>query len=294
MTPELRLTLQFASLILIWSTSFLWIKILIVEVPPGWLAVWRLSMGAVVLSIAALFGRRRTTTQKTNGLPWRVIVVVALLGNALPYTLIHAGEITVDSGVAAILIGTMPLATFVCAWIIIGERLSVLQIGGLMLGFVGLTLLVGVDALNGLGQTYGQLLITAGAICYALSATLVRKLGSSSSVVVAAVTLWLAAAMVTPFAFVESPSPVLPQSLQTWFALIMLGVFCSGIAALLYFLLLGQVAANKFAQINYIIPLMGYAWGLLFMAEVFRWQALLAALIIIFGVRMVLKNQVRQ
>jgi len=273
MTPELRLRLQFASLILIWSTSFLWIKILVVEVPPGWLAVWRLSMGAIVLSIAALFGRRRTINEKIKGLPWRVIAVAALLGNALPYTLIHAGEITVDSGVAAILIGTMPLATFVCAWVLLGERLSVL---------------------NGLGQTSGQLLITGGAICYALSATLVRKLGSSSSIVVAALTLWLATAMVTPFAFIESPIPVLPQSQRTWFALLMLGVFCSGIAALLYFQLLGQVAANKFAQINYIIPLMGYGWGLLFLAEVFRWQAVLAALMIIFGVRAVLKNQVRQ
>lgn len=294
MTPERRLTLQFASLVLIWSTSFLWIKILVVEIPPGWLALWRLVLGASVLSVAALLTKRRGDSDTVAVSPWRVILVAALLGNALPYTLIHAGEVTVDSGVAAVLIGTMPLATFVCAWLILGERLTSAQLGGLALGFLGLLFLIGTDVLAGLGQAWGQLLVTGGAICYALSATLVRKLGSSRSIMVAALTLWLAAACVTPFALMESPAPVFPQSGETWLALLILGAFCTGGAALLYFQLLGQVPANKFAQINYIIPLLGYIWGLLFMGETLRWQAVMAAVMIILGVRAVLGNRPRQ
>ncbi|NND91269.1 MAG: DMT family transporter [Granulosicoccus sp.] len=290
-TPERRLTLQFALLVLIWSTSFLWIKILVAEIPPGWLAVSRLVLGACVLSVAALLNQHGKEANIEAGLPWRVILVAALLGNALPYTLIHAGEVTVDSGVAAVLIGTMPLATFVCAWLILGERLSSMQLGGLALGFVGLIVLIGTDALAGLGQTWGQLLVIGGSVCYALSATLVRKLGSSRSIMVAALTLWLAAACVTPFAFLESPNPVFPQSGQTWIALLILGALCTGGAAWLYFQLLGQVPANKFAQINYIIPLLGYLWGLIFMGETLRWQAVLAAAMIIVGVRAVLRNR---
>jgi drug/metabolite transporter (DMT)-like permease len=142
-----------------------------------------------------------------------------------------------------------------------------------------------------LGQAWGQLLVAAGAVCYALSATLVRKLGSSSSAKVAAMTLWLAAVCVLPFALIESSTPVLPQSGQTWVALLILGSLCTGGAALLYFQLLGQVPANKFAQINYIIPLLGYLWGLMFMGETLRWQAVLAAVMIILGVRAVLSGQ---
>ena len=294
MTPERQLTLQFASLVLIWSTSFLWIKMLVVEIPPGWLAVWRLVLGASVLSIAVLLTHKRSSKDKPVNTPWLIIFVAALLGNAMPYILIHAGEVTVDSGVAAVLMGTMPLATFACARVILGERLVRVQLGGLALGFVGLLFLVGTDVLSGLGQAWGQLLVAAGAVCYALSATLVRKLGSSSSVKVAALTLWLAAACVLPFALVESPSPVFPQSGQTWLALLILGSICTGGAALLYFQLLGQVPANKFAQINYIIPLLGYMWGLMFMGETLRWQAVLAAVMIILGVRAVLSGQPRQ
>lgn len=294
MTSERRLALQFASLVLIWSTSFLWIKLLVVEIPPGWLAVWRLVLGASVLSIAILLTSKRRAKDKPANKQWPIILIAAVLGNAMPYILIHAGEVTVDSGVAAVLMGTMPLATFACARVILGERLVRVQLGGLALGFVGLLFLVGTDVLSGLGQAWGQLLVAGGAVCYALSATLVRKLGSSSSIKVAALTLWLAAACVLPFAFSESPSPIFPQSGQTWIALLILGSICTGGAALLYFQLLGQVPANKFAQINYIIPLLGYLWGLMFMGETLRWQAVLAAVMIILGVRAVLSGQKRQ
>lgn len=289
MTPSNRLLLQFAALILIWSTSFLWIKLLVVEIPPVWLSFWRLALGAAVLGAAVLF-------QRGAALPrgqWPVILVAAVLGNALPYTLIHAGELSVDSGVAAVLMGVMPLATFAFARLLLGERLNRLQLGGLALGFCGLLVLVGVDVVNGLGRTWGQLLVAGGAICYALSATLVRKLGSTASVAAAAVTLAIAALGVLPMALLQSPVPALPQSAQNWLALLVLGAACTGGAALLYFRLLGQMPANKFAQINYIIPLLGYLWGLLFMDETLRWQAILAALMIIAGVRAVLRGAER-
>lgn len=289
MTAEQRISVQFASLVLIWSTSFLWIKLLVEDIPPGWLAVWRLVLGATVLSIAALATRGKAAQPQSTPLKWPVIAVAAVLGNALPYFLIHAGEQTVDSGIAAVLMGTMPLATFACASLLLGEQLSRSQLGGLALGFVGLLCLVGTEALSGLGGTWGQLLIAAGAVSYALSATLVRKLGSTTSYASVAITLWLAAACVLPIALSQSPQPVLPQTLHTWLALLILGIVCTGGAALLYFQLLGQVPANKFAQINYIIPLLGYFWGLLFMGENLRWQAVLAALLIILGVRAVLK-----
>jgi len=254
-------------------------------------AAWLLVLGASVLSVAALASARRKGASERATLPWRVVLVAALLGNALPYTLIHAGEVTVDSGVAAVLMGTMPLATFVCARLILGERLAAVQLGGLALGFAGLLVLIGTDVLAGLGRAWGQLLVAGGAVCYALSATLVRKLGSSTSIVTAALTLWLAAACVLPFALAESTAPALPQGGLTWLALLVLGAVCTGGAALLYFQLLGQVPANTFAQINYVIPLLGYGWGLLFMGETLRWQAVLAAAMIVIGVRAVLGHR---
>jgi len=154
--------------------------------------------------------------------------------------------------------------------------------------------LVGVDVLFGLGRTWGQLLVAGGAICYALSATLVRKLGSTTSVSATALTLAIAAICILPIALLESPQPAYPESAQTWAALLILGGACTGGAALLYFQLLGKLSANKFAQINYVIPLLGYLWGLLFMAETLRWQAVLATVLIVLGVRVVLNGAARE
>lgn len=128
---------------------------------------------------------------------------------------------------------------------------------------------------------------------YALSATLVRKLGSSSSIGVAALTLWAAVAFIVPVAFMESPVPVSPLTGSAWLAPLVLRPISTGGAALLYFRLLGQVPANEFAQINYVIPLLGYVWGLMFMGEALRREAVLAAAMIVLGVRAVLGRWVR-
>ncbi len=290
MTTQQRISLQFAALVLIWSTSFLWIKLLTADITPTWLAVWRLVLGALVISAVALL-KRDALPQRSH---WPVIAVAAVLGNAMPFAFIHAGEQTIDSGIAAVLIGTMPLATFAFAWVLLKEMLSAKQVGGLALGFFGLIFLVGTDVAAGLGGAWGQLLVVVGAVCYALSATLVRKLGSTSSLCSIAATLWLAALCALPFALMESPTAPLPQSGQTWVALLILGFACTGGAAVLYFSLLGQVSANKFAQINYIIPLLGYVWGLLFMGETLRWQAIVATALIVIGVRAVLNNKQAQ
>ncbi len=257
------------------------------DIPPAWLAVWRLSLGAAVITVAALLKRDRLPSRAH----WPVILIAALFGNSLPYALIHAGEQTVDSGIAAVLMGTMPLATFALAFVLLKEKLSMQQVGGLLLGFMGLLFLVGTDVVTGLGTAWGQVLVALGASCYALSATLVRKLGSTSSLSGIALTLWIAVLCALPFAWMESPTIVLPQSTQTWVALLVLGTACTGGAAVLYFLLLGQLSANKFAQINYIIPVLGYVWGLLFMGEALRWQAIIATVLIVVGVKAVLSGK---
>jgi len=292
--------LQFAMLVLAWSTSFVWIKILVDEMSPAWLAVWRLVLGALVVTVFSLLQRLRNRSAKSpspaapaqhSGLQWKVILVVAVFGTALPFILIHSGETSVDSSIAAVLMGTMPLVTFVFARFIIGEQLNTMQLCGLALGFVGLLCLIGLDVLAGLGRTWGQLAIAAGAASYALSSTLVRKLGSSSSLDTVALTLWVAVVLVLPFAIADHTVPHLPTTPLSWIALLLLGGVCTGCAAVVYFQLLASVSVNTFAQINYIIPVLGYVWGVTFLGEPLRWQAILSAALILCAVRLVLSGK---
>lgn len=246
----------FCSLTLVWSFSFLLIKISISSFSPAVLVLWRLVAGALVVSLAAWLAR---SAFPTSGRHWRLLTVVAALGNALPFYLIHRGELTVDSGVASLLMGSMPIATCLVAWFVIRERPGIIQLCGIALGFCGLTTLIGWDAVNGLGKTSGQLMVAGGAMCYACSAVLVRRAGLKPGLWMAALTLWVAAAMTLPFALDEGFGFVSPPTNEIWLAVAALGIGCTGLAQVIYFALLGRVQANHFALINNFIPLLGTA-----------------------------------
>jgi len=277
----------FCSLTLIWSFSFLLIKVGLESFQPAALVFWRLLIGALVVSAAAWWGG---APLPRSGGALRLVLTVALLGNALPFYLIHRGELTVDSGVASLLMGSMPIATCVVAWLVIDEKPRALQLLGIAAGFGGLITLIGWDSLNGLGRAHGQLMIAGGAVCYAFSAVLVRRAGLPSTLWVAALTLWVAAVLTLPFALTEGFAFKVTPTLTIWASLAALGIGCTGLAQVIYYRLLGRVKANHFALINNFIPLLGYAWAILLLGENVRLSAVVAALLILSGARLVLSK----
>ncbi len=279
--------LLFCSLTLIWSFSFLLIKLSLESFNAAPLVFWRLLIGATVVTVAAWLLR---TPVPKSGAAITLVVIVALFGNALPFYLIHRGELTVDSGVASLLMGSMPIATCLVAWFVIGERPRPMQLLGIALGFSGLIALIGWDSFNGLGRTGGQLLIAGGAVCYAISAVLVRRAGLPASLWIAAMTLWVATALSVPMAINEGFALKQPPSALTWFSVAALGIGCTGLAQVIYFSLISRIQANHFALINNFIPLLGYAWAITLLSESPRTNALIAALLIISGARLVLSR----
>lgn len=277
----------FCVLTLVWSFSFLLIKVSVVSFEPATLVFWRLVIGAVIISAAAWSTGAETPSTARQ---WRVLFAVALLGNALPFYLIHRGELTVDSGVASLLMGSMPIATCLVAWFAIQEHPSGKQLLGIALGFCGLATLIGWDSVNGLGRTSGQLMVAGGAMCYAVIAVIVRRAGLQPSLWIAALALWVAALMILPLALVEGFAFKQPPDAVVWAAVAALGIGCTGLAQVIYFSLLGRVKANHFALINNFIPLLGYSWAILLLGESPRTNALLAAVLILVGARLVLSQ----
>ncbi|MEM7376267.1 MAG: DMT family transporter, partial [Pseudomonadota bacterium] len=287
LSPRATTVALFSVLTLLWSFSFLLIKLSVTAFAPATLVFWRLVIGAAVVSVAAALLYTPSSRART---PWPLVLWVALLGNALPFYLIHRGELTVDSGVASILMGSMPIATCIVAWLGIRERPSGRQILGIGFGFAGLISLIGWDSVAGLGRTEGQLMVAGGAVCYAVSAVLVRRAGEPPSLRVAALTLWVAAAMSLPLAIGAGLLPHQPPTTGVWLAVATLGVGCTGLAQVVYFSLLSRITANHFALINNFIPLLGYGWAIWLLGETPRTSALLAATLILLGARLVLST----
>jgi drug/metabolite transporter (DMT)-like permease len=219
---------------------------------------------------------------------WLGLALVGVINMVLPFILITWGEQFIDSGVAAVLNGAMPLFTLVIAhFFLADERITLPRAVGLLIGFAGLVLLVGRD----LGQVgrgsaiVGQLAVVVATISYASGSVFIRKnLGSVSpifqpfaSLVVADLIAWLA---VPPM----ETLPVWPSHGLTWLALAWLGLLGTCTAYILFFSLIQSIGATRASMVTYVIPVVGVILGVVFLRERLDWYLGGGTLLVIAGI----------
>ena len=278
-------------LALIWSTSFLLIKIAVNSITPFSLTAIRLGIAALIFG-GFLLLRREWIPMHSQAL--KLYFVTGLVGHILPFVLISYGETQVSSSLTAILMGIMPITTFVLAHIFVSEEaVTKRKAMGVGFGFSGLLVLVGLSALMGLGdQITGQLAILAGAMCYGIATVFVRLQPSFTQYKMAAGTIICAALISIPMAFLfESPLQLNPDAGAMWAALT-LALFPTALASLIYFRIIKTLGATVFAQINYVIPVLGGMWGILFLGEHLRWNVFVALALVLTGVYLIQSKSV--
>ncbi len=270
----------------VWSSSFMLIKIAVATIAPMTLAAMRLAIAAVLLLGYAL---ARGETIPFDVRSWGVFLFIGLFGNALPFSLIGWGEIHIDSGLAAILMGIMPVATAALAHSLIpDEPFNVWRGSGIAVGFGGLLVLVGVQALGGLGTALlAQLAVLLGAVCYAVTTVFARRHAHLSGRVMAAGATMAGTLLVAPLAMVlERPWDLTPSPASLT-ATLVLGLVPTGLATLLYFHLIRAIGATGLSQVNYLIPMMGAGWGIWLLGERPGARAALALALIVTGIALV-------
>lgn len=270
-------------LALLWGTAFLFIKIGVETIPPLSLAAGRIVLGLLVLwAIAAWRGEALPRT----GRVWLHFALVGFFGNAVPFFLIAWGEVSIESGLAAILMATAPLAALLMAHVFIAdERLNVNKLAGVVLGFSGVLLVVGVEALTSIGRDlWGQLAVTGGAMGYAISAIFARALPPMPVAVKATATLICASAMMVPLALVIDRPWTIDPSPESAVSLVVLGIFPSALALLIYFRLVTAVGAAYTVSNNYMVPIFGVLGGALVLDERLGWQAFAALALALTGI----------
>jgi drug/metabolite transporter (DMT)-like permease len=282
----------FGLLGLIWGSSFLWIKIAVAEVGPFVLVSFRLLFGLIGLLAIMFFTKRSFARDRST---WLRFLVMAIINTAIPFVLISWGEKTIDSGLASILNGTVPLFTIVIAhfWLH-DEKISFGRMLGLIIGFIGVIVLVSRDiGPQGLqGDILGQLAVLLAAISYATGITFSRKhLRGQNPLIQAASTLLIADAamwLITPI--VEHPL-ALPQLPITWLALAWLGLLGTCIAYLLWFTLINAWGATRASLVTYVFPVIGLILGIVFLHEEPDWRLWVGSALVIVSVLAVNFNQ---
>jgi len=267
----------------IWSSSFSVIKIGVQTVPPITLSAFRIGLAAVVL-----YGymRMKGLLIPRNRKFWKLAFVVGLFGNGLPFALIGWGEQTIDSGLAAILMAVMPLSTLLLLHIFTGdERLTAPKLTGIGTGFLGVVVLVGPEALKGLGgDVIAQLAVAGGAVCYAVASTAATHMPRVHPAQRGAAVLLVAAAQMIPLSLWFDAPWTLSLDATSIASGVYLGLFPTALATIIYFYLISARGATFIALNNYVIPGLGVIWGWLFLGEIVSLQALGALALILLGI----------
>ena len=278
----------FWTLGLIWGSSFLWIKIALDNVGPFTLVAWRLLIGIAGLAVVVLI--RRPTFPRER----RIYGMLALLGltnTALPFVLISWGEQSIDSAVASILNGTVPLFAMVFAHFALqDDRMTAARVAGLILGFLGVIMLMSGELAPGEFRAggLGQLAVLVAAILYAFSSVFARKnLHGLSPVVQSFVPLLVADLFIWTGAIAIETPVLAPTNGLTWLALVWLGLLGSCVAYLLLFTLLHRVGPTRATMVTYVFPVVGLVLGIVFLQEPVTPSLLIGAAMVMAGILVV-------
>ncbi len=279
----------FGLLSLIWGSSFLWIKIAVAETTPVTVVGLRLLFGLAGLALVVLWSRTALPRDRST---WLKLVFMGFLNTALPFALITWGETRIDSGLAAILNGTVPLWTIAIAHLFLhDDKISLPRIGGLLAGFAGVVVLVSRD-LRGesafAGGLPGQLAVLGASLCYASAIVFSRRNLRNLNPLVQALGVVLLADAFAWAGALAFESPIqLPAQPVTWLAVAWLGVLGSCLAYILFFHLINRWGPTRASLVTYTMPVIGLALGIVFLNERADWQLLAGAALIFSGILLV-------
>jgi drug/metabolite transporter (DMT)-like permease len=238
------------------------IKVAVVELEPTFLVFARLAMAALVLApIAVASGALRRVSQK-----WRRLVLIGVVGIVAPFLLVAYGEQHITSSLAALLVASDPLFIVLLAFPFDpSERPTGVRMLGLILGFLGVGVLVGLDVGGDAQGVLGAVMLLLAALFYALSALLVKGLRGVPMLGSVSATLTVASVVLAPVALINLPTRMPGQA--TLISLVTLGLACTALAYVLYFNLIAEAGASRASIITYVNPAVAVLLGALILSE---------------------------
>ncbi len=251
----------FAAMAVIWGIPYLLIKVAVTELTPATLVLLRTTIGAALLvPLAMARGEVRPLFRH-----WRPVAAYTFVEVAGPWVLLADAERKLSSSLAGLLIAGVPLVGALLAWLIGGgDRPDARRVAGLIVGFVGVGLVVGLDVATDDLLAVGEVALVV--IGYAFGAMIIaRQLKGVPTVGVIAASLALTALAYAPLGIAQLPARV--PSTQVLLSVAILGVICTALAFLLFFALIGEVGPIRATIITYFNPAVALVLGVVLLAE---------------------------
>lgn len=249
----------------LWGTSFLCISIALTDFSPLAIAAWRVMLATIVVLFICML--RKVKLPDGRG-TWVLLAGIGLLNSAVPFTLIGWGQQSVDSATTAILIATTPFSTLLMSHLMTGDdKITRYKLFGLVLGFAGVSVLLGHDAVVNPGSLVGMIVILFAASCYSLSSLLIRKLSHLRTFAIVGGSLVTSCFVLIPALFWFDPPWQQSASNSAWIAVVVLAAGPTAAAYLLRAEIVKLNGAVFMSNAGFLIPLFAVMWAWLLLDE---------------------------
>jgi drug/metabolite transporter (DMT)-like permease len=273
------------ALAVIWSASFVFIRVLAPVLGPVWVATGRLLLGGAVL--IGVFVVTRTHVDLTRN--WRAYLFIGVLNSALPFVLFAYAALTLPASYLVLLNAALPLFGALASAVWLAEPLDAAKLLGLVSGAAGVWL---VSRAGPVPPDFPFAVAVAASLaavlCYALAGVwLKRRSRSSAPIAMAGWSQLLGGLALLPLA---ATAPVRGAiTLSIVINLLMLALVCSALAYVLYFRLIADVGPTRAMTVTFLMPALGMLWGHLFLDETITVPMLVGAALIVAGTAAVLR-----
>lgn len=266
---SLRIWIWLVSLSVLWGGSFFFAKVAVAELRPLTVVFGRVALAAFALNLSLWLTGQSLFRRET---PWAAFLIMGLLNNLIPFSLIFWGQTQIASGLASILNATTPLFTLLVAHFIThDERIGGLKLGALVIGIGGVAVLLGPDALGGSWGTAGQIACLGAALSYAFAGVFGRRFAKMgvAPLEAAAGQVTASTVLILPIMLIVDRPWLLPTlpGWTIWGALAGLALLSTALAYVLYFRILAVAGATNLLLVTFLIPVTAILLGAVILGE---------------------------
>ena len=273
---------------LIWASAFFNIKIATYSYGPITIAFLRIFFGMIPVLLLCFYKKIKIEVFSKD---WKWFAAIGIINLVIPFFLIAYGVQKVQSNLAAILMSTTPISATILAHLFIDkEKINLVKILGIILGFLGIVYLFSENLLINDENLFSALMILVGSTFYVIGGILTLKISHKKNENVTASILIWGTIFVCPISLIIEQPWNLNPSFESTLSLIYLGVFPTGIAWLLRFMILKRNGLVFQSQVAYLIPIFGVILGYLFLNELVTSKILISLFIVIIGIYFVKKS----
>ncbi len=273
---------------LIWASAFFNIKIATYSYGPITIAFLRIFFGMIPVLLLCFYKKIKIEVFSKD---WKWFAAIGVINLVIPFFLIAYGVQKVQSNLAAILMSTTPISATILAHLFIDkEKINLVKILGIILGFLGIVYLFSENLLINDENLFSALMILVGSTFYVIGGILTLKISHKKNENVTASILIWGTIFVCPISLIIEQPWNLNPSLESTLSLIYLGVFPTGVAWLLRFMILKRNGLVFQSQVAYLIPIFGVILGYLFLNELVTSKILISLFIVILGIYFVKKS----